>query len=218
MSRKPAVVEAPPEVATPEVAVETPLEQPVEETPVLELSEVKLGHVRAGKSYVKKIPVPLSGDPAKQIAAAQEIAKLERSVKALEDDKKATVKELSEAITGGKTRIQELAKQIVNDTIIEDVRVYEVLDYDVGVMRTMREDSGEVIETRPLCDKEKQAELPLDEEGRPDLDEEEPLPETEQNCAACADYVSCETRAADGGPCDKWAASPVEDEDEETPE
>lgn len=155
-------------------------------------------HLNIGKPYTKKIAVPLSGNPDKQIAAAQEIARLERAVKALEEDKKATVKDLSDSITSAKTRIQELAKQIENDTVTEDVQVYDVVDYDDGEVRTVREDTDEVIEKRPLKDDERQAQLPL----TPDA--EEPI----RCCNNCRKRTTCED--PDNDPdyptdCDSWA-------------
>ena len=247
--RKPAVVEAPPEVAAPEVEVETAAVAPVEEAPA--------PTVVLGKEVMRKLRVAID-DPTLS-AYGNELADLIQTLEQLDSERKAAANEFKCKIDSASARARELANLIRAKCRYLDVTCREERNFQFNEFVLRRLDTFEAIERRPLREDEKQAELALeeiaaeeeepaycngcagegcddctdgnrfragygrgneDEEGRPDLDDEEPLPETEQNCATCADCVSCETRAADGGPCDKWAASPVEDEDEdeETPE
>lgn len=167
-----------------DTAVEmTPEEQAVLETSVLTCAaacaiakrNAILGvvHIVLGKEVTRKLKVEID-DPTLS-AFGNELADSVQKLEQLEDDKKASANGYKCQIDSASARARELANLIRAKCRYLDVTCREERDFISHEFILRRLDTLEAIERRPLRDDEKQAELVLDEEGRPDLDDEEPL-------------------------------------------
>jgi hypothetical protein len=109
----------------------------------------------------KWLPVHLTDDEVRArgeriVALMQERTEADADAKRQRDAHKARVSDLDKTMT-------HLAHEVRTRTEHRDVEVKEAFDHDRGLVETVRLDTGEVVETRPMTARERQK--PLDFPG-----------------------------------------------------
>ncbi len=83
-------------------------------------------------------------------AKGQSIARTLEHIDELEQEKKDRTRDLANIIKGERLVAKKLARQLREGKEIRPVECTEDLDFRIGVAHLKRNDTGEVIETRPL--------------------------------------------------------------------
>jgi hypothetical protein len=115
-------------------------------------------------SDVKPLPVPLT--QAELLDFGQRLAKQDSEIRGHEahaDAVKKDLKSKEQALDSERSRLSNIVR---NKAEVRDVRVSIWRDYQARELREVREDTGEVVFTRPLRGDEFQTEL-LDVDGEP---------------------------------------------------
>lgn len=121
---------------------------------------VKAGN-RVLKSIQEELPVDLTDIELRQ--AGSELGKLVEELEnwsAHETQVKAELKARKEGI---KASIKAMSIRLNHRVRTALIEVFQVADFDQGIVRYFRVDSGGEVRTRPLEDKERQQSMPLDE-------------------------------------------------------
>lgn len=104
-----------------------------------------------------------SDDEVKEFS--QEMASDLREKSKLEDDKKSIVKDFAAKISKLEASINENAGIINSGFEMRQIDCMSTYDYDDLVIRTHREDTGELVKERDMEESEKQMDLPEDDEA-----------------------------------------------------
>lgn len=104
------------------------------------------------KPVTRQLPCKLTEEEI--TARGCHLAEVEREIEKKEDEKQRHAKALGDEIKEMRSRTRLIAQEISTRTTYRDV---EITEQKVGVhMETVRLDTGEVIETRPLTAEERQ--------------------------------------------------------------
>lgn len=108
-------------------------------------------------TLIMKLPVLLS--ESELAARSAELARKVREAKEVEDEKKTSMSEFKAKAEGIDMKVRELAEIV--DTKQEDRAVECIVnpDYAAGTMVTVRRDTGEVVQSRPMTQDERQIHL-----------------------------------------------------------
>lgn len=132
--------------------------------------------VMVPRSTVMVLPVKLTEH--EMAAIGRKIGEAQREADEIEAKAKAASDQWNDKLRGVEARMRELAAIAYAGQEDREVECAEEHDYRLGVVRTRRSDTGEVVSERAMFSHERQGSLPLaDEESTPrvhDGDEPEP--------------------------------------------
>lgn len=118
------------------------------------------------RTVKRNLPVTLTSEEidVKATKLAAQVAYTEK----LRDQKRETNSALKEQIDESQAKVSELSRQITLRTEERQVLCTLVKDFKAGMATVTRNDTGEVVEERPLADDEYQADLLPEAEGSAD--------------------------------------------------
>ena len=100
---------------------------------------------------------------AERIAAGRKLAEKCAELQRTEEERKSVASEYKARLDRMTAERNELADKVTSGEEVRRVACELVLDYDKLTAQCIREDTGEIIEERPLSEAEKQMQLPFDE-------------------------------------------------------
>jgi uncharacterized FlaG/YvyC family protein len=95
----------------------------------------------------------------------EELAEAELARQRLVAEKKAAAAAFKEPISEQVDLITKLSKEISEEVEMRDVQVNWRPDFDNGVVDCVRADTGEVVESRPMVDSDRQGTLDVGTKG-----------------------------------------------------
>lgn len=107
----------------------------------------------------RRLPVKLTFEEVR--LRGKRMATLESEVEALEDEKKAITGDFKSKIDGRRAEILALTRQINEEQEYRQVEVVERKDWDELVIDTVRTDTGDILESRPMTPSERQRPIPF---------------------------------------------------------
>lgn len=113
---------------------------------------------------MRKLPVPLS--QSELLVKAEELARKVRAAADIEDEKKAANSDFKTRLEELDMAINELSEIVATKSEQRQVECALYENYGSATMELVRVDTGELIETRPMTEAERQAHLftPRDEQ------------------------------------------------------
>lgn len=120
------------------------------------------------ENFARNLPVALTREEVAERAdrAAQLIEDRDHK----EAELKAHNSHVKSLIATLEADMRHLSSEVRTKRTHRDVECERRYDYDSSVVREVRLDTGEVLSERPMSDREKQRDLPFDEEGGLDDD------------------------------------------------
>lgn len=120
--------------------------------------------------------------PAAELAdLGQQLSRAVKAQQELTDEKAEAMAEFNQRVKAGTARINELANALNSGYEMREVHCHRIIDFDAGIARIKRLDTGEIIEERPLLDDERQMVLEVGRATATETIEKalaaEPLPE-----------------------------------------
>lgn len=109
--------------------------------------------------YTKTLTVKLTADEIK--AYGEELASLCDKIAEEEEDKRLANKNASDRIRGLQQKVTAITPRIQDGEEIRAVECDVDMDYDSYTVTISRQDTGEVVEVRPMTEEEKQPELEM---------------------------------------------------------
>lgn len=145
----------------------------------------------------------------RHIEVAQEMAEAVREVRRLEDEKKRVMAGWKARIDEKEREVENLGKVVAAGEEEREVEVEDIYDFALGIVKSVRLDTGVAIKSRPMSDHDRQQLLPVAEQLAADDacdDGEMPVGEDEGEDEGEGEDDTCE----DGGgplevPADPWA-------------
>lgn len=113
---------------------------------------------RTRQDYVTKELEVEIGD-SERLSMSHEAAELTHQIEDLELESKRVAKRYKNEIGGKTERRSFLMDSIRTGRIVRDVRCVVYFDWDTGLCEILREDTYEVVHSRPLTEHEKQGRL-----------------------------------------------------------
>ena len=109
----------------------------------------------------RRLPVRLEYDEIR--LKGMRIATLEAEVEAIEEEKKAVTGDFKSKIDGRRTEISALSRQVNERQEYRQVEVIERKDWVERTVETVRTDTGEVVDSRPMSPSELQRPIPFNQ-------------------------------------------------------
>jgi len=109
----------------------------------------------------RRLPVKLNREEVR--LKGKRLAILEAEIESLEGEKKAVVDDFKSKIEGRKAEIQSLSRQVNEEQEYRQVEVVERKDWDELTVDTVRTDTGDIIESRPMTTSERQRPIPFNQ-------------------------------------------------------
>lgn len=103
------------------------------------------------------LPVPLTETEVR--IKGEELAALERCIADIEAEKSAAAKRLGDAVKEGRAKALEIAQMIESREELRPVQVVEHPDFGRQVVDLVRVDTGVVIRSRPMTERDRQVSL-----------------------------------------------------------
>lgn len=129
---------------------------------------------------IERLSVKLSGDELKD--RSRRLAQVEGKLEAHKKHADLVKGELKTTEARLKEERAHLANIVLQESEPRDVLVKEVAHFAINAVKTVRDDTGEVIETRAMLPHERQADLPLGDDAPSDdeipFGSDEPAPDT----------------------------------------
>lgn len=116
------------------------------------------------REIVKKLDCKLTEPEV--LKYGRELAAINQQIDGAEVRKKSIVKELDSEIAGMEAHRSSVVEKINRGAELRDVKVVTVRDYERRLYHEERQDTGEIINERPLRDDERQPGLPGAGNGR----------------------------------------------------
>lgn len=110
------------------------------------------------KNIVRSLKVELTGDERR--AKGEELARRMEEYDAVEASAKVASKAAKEKLEGIRERSKGLAREVREGAEMRPTDCHEVADYRNNVVHLIRDDTGEMVEERPMRLEERQASLP----------------------------------------------------------
>ena len=133
-------------------------DQPVDDKP--EETTEEQPKEKAEKKLKKWLEVPLTD--SELVSIGDSITELEQKINEVEGEKAHVAKTLGDQIKGKRSTMSELCGKFRSKVDLREVECTQTFDYETGIVEITRDDTGEVIESREITEKEKQIPLPLD--------------------------------------------------------
>jgi hypothetical protein len=111
---------------------------------------------------MKTMTLDVSLTPDEIREYGKQLARHQMVAQRLEDQKKAAADQFKAQISTEESEIGRLARIVDTGVEYRDVEVNDVPDYEAGMVRIVRLDTGEAFRSRPMLDEERQQELPMD--------------------------------------------------------
>lgn len=111
------------------------------------------------KMLVENLPCTLTVEESHNYAKT--CARLIRELEKVEGKKKVSTSEFKERIDSINARSRMLSEYVNSNQQFRDVDVRQEFDFGLGVVRKIRVDTGEVIETRAMTNEESQRAMNL---------------------------------------------------------
>lgn len=109
------------------------------------------------ETEVRDLKVILTRD--EKLEYGEKMAKECNILKRAENEKAETSAEINGRIKGHKAEIDKVAEVLAQGYEYRPVKCERVLDYDRGVLRVIRLDTGEIVQERELTERERQMSL-----------------------------------------------------------
>lgn len=106
----------------------------------------------------RQLPCQLS--QTELLAKGDEVSKTDAKLSELRVKKKTTTDELTSEIKGLEGAMKQMHQQIRTRSETREVRCEDIADFKNGIVRTIRTDTGKIVETRALLSHERQPGLP----------------------------------------------------------
>ena len=106
------------------------------------------------KTIVRRMPVKLITE--EKAAIGGELATAQQSLNEIDEEKKDLMAQMKARMTQAKARITELSNQLASGRKFEHVECTEEKNYATMKFSVTRDDTGEVLEERPLTSDERQ--------------------------------------------------------------
>jgi len=107
----------------------------------------------------RKLPVKLTREEVHH--RGKRLATIEAEISDIEFEKKEVNADFKSKLEGRKTEIARLTREINEEAEYRQVQIIEQKDWDTREVLTIRQDTGEVIEARPMTPEERQRPIPF---------------------------------------------------------